>query len=146
MELYLDTYEERYPVTAHTSAIYGLLAIDPATHAPPITTFQWGSFVFRCVVERVSGSFTLFLADGTPVRATLNVSLREHVDVDLAVRGLNPQSADHYKARVVRQGDTIASIAADEYGDAAAWRAIADANGIANPRVLAPGRVLMIPP
>jgi LysM repeat protein len=146
MELYLDTYEQGSDVSAYTNAIYGLLAIDPQTHAPPITTFRWGRFSFQCLVERVSGSFTLFLENGTPVRATLNVSLREYVDVDLAVRGLNPQSADHFKTRVVQQGDTISSIAADEYGDAGTWRAIADANRLANPRLLAPGQVLVIPP
>jgi nucleoid-associated protein YgaU len=146
LELYLDTYEQGTSVADHTSEIYGLLAIDQGTHAPPITTFVWGRFTFRCVVDRVSGSFTLFLEDGTPVRATLNVTLREYVDVDEEVRDVNRQSADHYKTRVVRQGDTLSSIAADEYGDPTSWRAIADANAIANPRTLAAGRLLVIPP
>jgi nucleoid-associated protein YgaU len=146
LELYLDTYEQGVSVADHTNAVYGLLAIDSSTHAPPITTFVWGRFAFRCVVDRVSGSFTLFLEDGTPVRATLNVTLREYVDVDQEVRGINLQSADHYKTRVVRQGDTISSIAADEYGDPTAWRAIADANALANPRTLTAGRLLVIPP
>jgi len=146
LELIVDTYEQRRDVRLHTSVVYGLLAIDPSTHAPPITTFQWGTFVFRCIVERVGGTFTLFLEDGTPVRATLRVALREHVDVQQAVRATNPQSADHYKSRVVQRGDTLSAIAADEYGDATAWRPIARANRIANPRVLEPGTRLVIPP
>ena len=77
MELFFDTYEQRTDVRRHTDRIYGLLAIEPSKHVPPICTFTWGRFSFRCVIERVSGRFTLFLDDGTPVRASLTVSLKD---------------------------------------------------------------------
>ena len=50
MELFFDTYEQRTDVRRHTDRIYKLLAIEPTTHAPPICTFTWGRFSFRCVV------------------------------------------------------------------------------------------------
>src|SRR6059036_2173684 len=81
IELFFDTYEEQSDVREHTDKIYGLLAIKSATHVPPICTFTWGQFTFRFVVERVSGRFTLFLANGTPVRASLNLTFKEFVDV-----------------------------------------------------------------
>lgn len=147
LELLFDTYERPgESVAPHTSRIYKLLAIDGSTHAPPICEFKWGTFTFDCVLERVSGRFTLFRADGTPVRATLNVALKEFVEVGQQVREDNMQSADHTKARVVRRGESLSSIAAAEYGDAAKWRPIAAANGIDNPRRIAPGRQLVIPP
>src|SRR5580704_12889916 len=74
MDLYFDTYEEGRDVRDATDNVYDLLLIDPDTHAPPICDIAWGSFTFRGVVDSVSGKFTLFLADGTPVRATLSVS------------------------------------------------------------------------
>jgi nucleoid-associated protein YgaU len=46
----------------------------------------------------------------------------------------------------VKLGDTLSNIAAAEYGDPNQWRPIAIANRIDNPRVLAPGRGLVIPP
>lgn len=147
MELLFDTYEEKSSVReAYTDKIYGLLAIDPDKHAPPICTVEWKELKFTCVLERVDGRFTMFLEDGTPVRATLNVSFKEYLTVDALVRHKPNQSADHTKTYTVKLGDTLSSIAAAEYGDPARWRPIATANRIENPRLLAPGRVLRIPP
>ena len=146
MELFFDTYEQQTDVREHTDRIYELLAIDADTHVPPVCTFTWGAFNFDCVLDRVGGRFTLFLSDGTPVRATLTVTLKEFIDVAIEVRANPTQSADHIKTGTVRRGDTLSSIAAAEYGDPAQWRPIAQANGIDNPRVLEPGRVLVIPP
>jgi nucleoid-associated protein YgaU len=146
MDLFFDTYEEQADVRLHTDAIYSLLGIEAATHVPPICRFVWGDFIFRCVLERVNGRFTLFLANGTPVRATLTVSLKEYVDVNVLVRTPPTESADHAKTRVVARGETLSGIAAREYGDPAQWRPIAEANGIDNPRVVEAGRVLVVPP
>jgi nucleoid-associated protein YgaU len=146
MELFFDTYEEQKDVRVHTDRMYALLGIDADTHVPPVCMFAWGTFTFRCVLERVGGRFTLFLADGTPVRATLNVTFKEWQDLEVEVRANPTRSADHRTAWTVRRGDTLAAIAAAEYGDAAKWRVIADANGIDNPRRVAPGQVLIIPP
>jgi len=146
MELFFDTYEAGTDVRQHTDQIYGLLGIETSTHVPPVCTFSWGHFAFRCVLERVNGSFTLFLDDGTPVRATLTVSFKELVDAQTAVRASPTESADHTKTYAVRRGDTLSGIAGQEYGDPRAWRVIADANGLPNPRVLTPGRLLVLPP
>lgn len=145
MELFFDTWEEQSDVRRHTDRVYGLLDIRGPLHRPPVCTFTWGSFNFDCVVERVGGRFTLFLADGTPVRATLGVSFKEFVEVEVLVRNPPTESADHAKSCLVRRGDTLSSIAAAEYGDPTLWRPIAQANRIANPRLLAPGTRLSLP-
>ena len=145
MELYFDTFEEQQDVSAHTKKVYDLLRIDPSTHAPPICRITWGKFQFRGVLDHVSGKFTLFLADGTPVRATLGVTFKEFIDVKVLVRQQPTQSSDHYKTRVVKSGDRIDNIAGEEYGDAAKWRPIADANRLDDPRSLPPGQALLIP-
>jgi nucleoid-associated protein YgaU len=145
MDLFFDTYEQQSDVRKHTRRIYGLLDIRGPLHRPPVCTFAWGSFDFDCMAERVGGRFTLFLADGTPVRATLSVTFREIAEVAAQVRNPPTESADHAKTYLVRRGDTLASIAAAEYGDPARWRPIAQANRIANPRLLAPGARLTLP-
>jgi hypothetical protein len=146
MELFFDTYEQQADVRQYTDQVYGLLGIDRDTHVPPVCLFTWGEFTFSCVLERVGGRFTLFLADGTPVRATLTVTFKEWLDVEVEVRANPTQSADHTTMRTVLRGDTLSGIAATEYADAGKWRAIAVANGIDNPRLLTPGQVLVIPP
>ncbi len=153
MDLFFDTYEARGDVRDYTNRIYALMTIQSETHVPAICRFKWGAgkwglnddSSFRCVVERVTGRFTLFLDNGTPVRATLTVSLRECVDITKAVQQVKTASADHTKSRIVQRGDTLAGIAAEEYGSPLNWRPIATVNGIDNPRRLEPGRALVIP-
>jgi hypothetical protein len=48
---------------------------------PPIYVFTWGSQEYlRCFVQTVSYKLTLFLADGTPVRGVVNLTLLEVAD------------------------------------------------------------------
>jgi nucleoid-associated protein YgaU len=153
MELFFDTYAQRSDVREHTNKIYGLMDLESEPHQPAICRFRWGEGKwglkddnsFRCMVERVSGRFTMFLESGTPVRATLSVTFREYVDVKVQTQNANLHSVDHAKSHTVQRGESIMSIAAEEFGDARMWRPIAAVNRIDNPRRLEPGRALVIP-
>jgi LysM repeat protein len=131
-----------------TGPFYQLVKIQTRTHAPPRILFVWGSLKFKAIVESVTQKFTLFNTNGIPLRATLTVSFREYKSLEEQVAELNLQSSDHSKRRVVRQGDTLNRLAAEEYGDPGEWRRIADHNDnvIPNPRRLVPGTELIIPP
>jgi LysM repeat protein len=111
-----------------------------------VCLFVWGAYVFPCLIERASKKFTMFLPTGIPVRATLSVTLREYVDPHLLTKGTPLSSPDRTKNRVIKQGDSLWLLAAQEYGDPTQWRAIADANHLANPRILEPGTEIVIPP
>ncbi|MBK6318986.1 MAG: LysM peptidoglycan-binding domain-containing protein [Dehalococcoidia bacterium] len=89
----------------------------------------------------------MFLGDGTPVRATVNLSLKQAKDPG-RFPAQNPTSggAAGHKRHVVLQRETLDSIAAREYGEARHWRHIAEANGIEDPMRLRPGTVLALPP
>lgn len=146
MDLFLDTTEPGTDVREHVRRITGLLDIDATTHAPPVCEFVWGGGdTFRGVVERANQRFTMFLADGTPVRATVGVSIKEF-KTELTARETPLQSPDRTKVRTVKQGDSLWGLAAREYGDPAEWRHIARASGIANPRLLTPGADVVLPP
>lgn len=145
MELFFDTYEDQTDVRNYTDKVYELLGIAEDPHSAPICTFRWGRFEFRGIVERVGGRFTLFLSDGTPVRATLSITFREYVEVSRQVRETVTASADHAKTYTIRRGDTLSSIAAAEYADPSRWRPIALANRITDPRAITPGQVLLLP-
>ncbi|MFZ3384899.1 MAG: LysM peptidoglycan-binding domain-containing protein [Candidatus Methanoperedens sp.] len=155
MDLFFDTYEDKgkVDVRTYTDKITGweageekgLMDIDSDLHAPPVCIFGWGSFTFQCVIERVSKRFTMFLPDGMPVRATLNVTLKEYTDVVDQISRIAAQSSDLTKRWTVTQGDSLWSIAAREYGNPGEWRLIANENGLNNPRMLNPGQVLLIP-
>jgi nucleoid-associated protein YgaU len=136
-------------VTEQTRQVYQLVKVQPKTHAPPRVRFVWGQGLsFVAVVESVSQKFTLFAPNGVPLRATLSVTFREYKTLEDQLKELNLQSADHTRRYTVVQGDTLAGIAAREYGDPAQWRRIADKNlaRLPNPRRLVPGTELELPP
>ncbi|RLI48195.1 MAG: peptidoglycan-binding protein, partial [Candidatus Thorarchaeota archaeon] len=161
LDLFFDTYEEGTDVRIFTdritgwdagsmfsklpNATKGLMDIDSDLHAPPVCLFIWGTFVFQCIIERVTKKFTMFLPEGIPVRATLTVTLKEYKEVDIQVKELDLHSADITKRWLVKEGDSLWIIAHREYGDPSKWRQIALANNIENPRRLTPGQELIIP-
>jgi len=145
MELFFDSYEKSEDVRKYTMKIVGLLNVDKDLHAPPLCKFVWGSLTFQGVVEKVSQRYTMFNRSGKPVRAKLDVSFKSAKTVKEQLQEIPRQSADRTKQRTVKQGDQLWQIAAEEYEDAALWRAIARANGIADPRRLEPGTVIKIP-
>jgi len=48
-----------------------------STDAPPSVRFHWGSFVLTGVMTSASEDLELFTAEGTPLRAKMNVSIKE---------------------------------------------------------------------
>lgn len=147
LELFFDTYEARSNVKNHTDKLYTLALIDETIHRPPRVLVQWGKLRFQGVVESINHRYTMFLEDGTPVRSTCTLTLREAQNAtEQRQEDRGNQSPDHAKLHAVRRGETLQSIAGEEYEDPNEWRRIADANGIDDPFRLEPGRRLMIPP
>jgi nucleoid-associated protein YgaU len=121
------------------------MAIDPATHAPPILLFTWGSLSFTCVLARAGQRYTMFLPSGVPVRARLQVTFNEFRNVDLEAKEIKRETSSYTRRYVVTQGETLDSIAVKTYGDPALWRPIAILNGIIDPRRLEAGVRLVVP-
>jgi nucleoid-associated protein YgaU len=136
----------RTSVTNYTEQVVNLIRIDKDLHRPPICKLLWGRLqIFRGVLTNLTQHFTLFQADGTPVRATLACTFEQFRSAELTFKELDLHSADVIKTRTVRRGDTLSSLAAEEYNDPSLWRYIATANGLTNPRALTPGQVLRVP-
>ncbi len=162
MNLFFDTYEQGTDVRIFTdritgwdmsgltgnppTALGGLMDIDPELHAPPICLFVWGAYIFPCIIERATKNFTMFLPSGIPVRATLSITMQEYVEPELMTKGTPLSSPDRTKKRILKQGDSLWLIAAEEYGDPAMWREIARANEIDDPRIVEAGKEIIIPP
>jgi nucleoid-associated protein YgaU len=153
MELFFNTYEAETDVRDYTKEIFHLTTVEEhgKLHRPPLCKLEWGKFnisdTFQCewVLQSLNQKFTLFLADGTPVRATLNCTFKQWRGDEVEEKLLDKQSADVAKKRTVRQGDSLSSLAGEEYNDPTLWRPIAEENEIDDPFNLEPGRVLAIP-
>lgn len=148
LELFYDTYEKGIDVRELTGKLTDLMNIDPTIHAPPPLQFIWGidsKEPFYCVLERVTKRFTMFNSKGAPVRARLNITLKEF-KMQLNSRERELQSPDKTKLYLAKNGDSLWAIAHREYGNPGMWRPIAEKNNIYNPRFLKPGTELVIPP
>lgn len=155
MSLFFDTYEAGTDVRQHTDRLLKLMSVDPRLQnqknkkgRPPRVMFSWGMmWSFKAIITEMSQRFTLFLEDGTPVRATVDVTFQQ-VEQEGTYPGQNPTTAGQpgQRTRIVHPGDRLDWIAYQEYGDATLWRLIAEANHLDDPTQLAPGQRLVIAP
>jgi len=148
LEFFFDTYAAGKDV--RTEYVHKLLALMEPTVStsggkkrPPILLLSWGGFAFRSVLEKLSQNYTMFSESGVPVRAVVNATFKQYSTAEEGSR--NNPVGDPTKAHRVKQGQTLSSIAEQEYSDPGLWRVIADANRLADPRHPEPGTLLVIP-
>lgn len=161
MELFFDTTDSGMTgsvkdVRDLTTKVYQLMKVNSDLHAPPRVLLYWGasghltshgaSISPWLVLDSISEEFNLFSPDGIPLRAKLNVTFREAWTIDEQLQVTPRHSGDRTKLYTVRRGDTLSHIAYLQYNDVTAWRPIAEANNLTNPRLLQTGMVLTIPP
>lgn len=157
MELFLDDYtdpegptsrekKEQKPLLARLKDISKLLEIDRDLHAPSPVRFNWGPMEFTAVIDKLGRKVTRFHPDGTPARATLSVSFKEYRTLRRQLEEPRRESADKSKRRVIVGRDSLWLLASREYDDPREWVRIADANDLDDPREIAPGDWLIVPP
>lgn len=152
-DLFFDTTLSGFPPTNvqnQTRKIYNLTNIRGTLKRPPRCKLRWGTIwgksneLFPIVVlTSLTKTLTHFWEDGTPVRATLSCNFQEWQDPEKEQKITNPIDDP---IRIIKRGETLSSIATQEYNDPALWRVIAEANRLDNPRDLKPGQVLNVPP
>lgn len=80
-QVLFDTYEEGSDVVKrYIEPFRKAVQFAQGKQRPPIYTFIWGKQVHlrRCFVEKLNYKLTMFLPDGTPVRAVIdNLTLKE---------------------------------------------------------------------
>lgn len=112
---------------------------------PPMVVFKWGGLTsFPGFITKVTAKFTLFAADGTPLRATCTVDIEE---MPGGKGGQNPTSraASARRTHVLVAGENLASLAHREYGDPNYWREIARFNEIDDPMRIPSGTAIRLP-
>ena len=145
MELFFDTYAQGNDVRDYTRRITSLQNIESGIKVPPLCIFVWGSVKFVGVVVSVSENYTMFLASGIPVRATLNVTFKQASRIDKKHPNQGRKSADRTKNRKTKGNERIDTISAKELNNPNRWRLIANANNLDNPRNIPAGTELIIP-
>jgi nucleoid-associated protein YgaU len=153
--LQFDTYEERVSVRDKYIRRLEKLTLmkskakddkDVKNHAPPQCKFVWGKLHFRGVIDSLSQKYTMFLTDGTPVRAEVALKMRNVEDAEVDT-GTDTKGSNSTTTRTVtaKQGDRLDLIASRELGDPSRWAEIAALNGIDDPGQDLSGKSIQIP-
>jgi hypothetical protein len=149
-ELMFDMFEERGDVHAkYISQLEKMALVDTSVKRPPLLTFTWGANfpVFKGVIEKLNVKYTLFLPDGTPCRATVQLTMKQ------ANKLLNKKEAEAANKRAEQnqgtttQGGERADQVAENSGHGAAnTRQMASQNNMDNPQSIPPGTNVQGPP
>lgn len=147
-------------VSPATDELFQMMEVDPSLATgrrnqarPPTVKLSWGSFMsFKAVCKHLDVQFTVFRADGSPTRALASLTLVQVEKDPRTGRGTVPRPQNpttradaRIGTHVVREGDSLQSIAFSHYGDPTRWREIAEANRIEDPMRLHRGHTLSVP-
>lgn len=119
--------------------------------APPGVQFLWGSFLFKGIVDGMDETLEHFSEDGRPLRAMVALKLsKQDLIFEFGTAAPGPAGvgagsgmaapAGTTPLAPAREGETVQQLAARS--GARDWKAIAQANGIENPRILPTGKLL----
>lgn len=138
-------HQEIDPVTDITKKITSATSISGSDHKPPTVAFVWGNLDFEGVLTSVTENFTMFDTSGKPIRAKLDITIKELKNGIYAQKANPFSSPDRTKRKIIIEGMSLWNIAYQEYGDCEKWRIIAKANHIANPLHIYNGQIIKIP-
>jgi nucleoid-associated protein YgaU len=130
------------------TALVGLLGITSSTQ--PDLTFQWGppmlGFMYTVQLKSVSATYKRFHSSGIPIRAEVNLTMNVKPSL-LGSIPTNPTSGGQpgRTTHLVRENESLHSIAQLHYGRPGLWRKIAEINGITDPSRVRPGTTVFLP-
>jgi hypothetical protein len=131
--------------------LVGLAVKTQIVARPPLLTLQWGDpgrgFLMQGTLTSVNIAYLRFDSIGNPIRAQVRCAFTEAPSSLLSLL-TNPTSGGvpGRRAHLMRQGESLAGVATENYGRPGAWRDIADSNGIDDPFRVRPGRSVLLPP
>jgi nucleoid-associated protein YgaU len=123
-----------------------VLQYNGSEHKPNNLKLIWGRMLFKCVLNELNLEYTLFRADGTPLRASVTAKFVGYVEDQLRLAQERRQSPDVTHVRVVRDGEKLQDHIVAIYNDPALYLEIARVNRIVNFRRLTTGQALQFPP
>ncbi len=116
-------------------------------HQPNFLIISWGTGItFNCVLSSFNLSYTLFNADGTPLRARVSLEFSSYVSPTLAAKAAGNESPDMTHLVNVVAGMNLPQISQQIYNSSLYTVQIAQFNGLNKFRDLKPGQVVTVPP
>jgi contractile injection system tube protein len=120
--------------------------VDGETHRPNYLIVQWGTFIRDCVLKSSAITYTLFSAEGIPMRAKVSATFIERKDSELNAIASMFSSPDLTHIVEVKQGDILPLIVYKTYRNQKYYLQVARFNKLKNFRKLEAGSKLNLPP
>lgn len=116
-------------------------------HRPNFLKVFWAeNLQFPCILATLSINYTLFDADGNPLRAKVSANFKQHLSVEKRDREARANSPDLTHIRQVQAGDRLDLMTYRIYNDSQLFLQIAEANGLTSLRRPPVGQSLRFPP
>ena len=134
-------------ITAQLEKLKALMfTYNKNSHSPNYLVLVWGTLFFKCRLESLALTYTLFKPDGTPLRARAHAAFIGFNDeMELALKA-NKSSPDLSHVLTVKAGDTLPLMCYGVYGSSAYYPQVARVNGLTDFRNVAVGTQLLFPP
>ncbi|RLA03855.1 MAG: hypothetical protein DRQ54_10265 [Gammaproteobacteria bacterium] len=120
--------------------------LDGEIHRPLYLKLSWGALLSKCVLKSAETTYTLFKADGFPLRAKIKATFAVNVEDTLRVAEERKSSPDLTHRRIVQEGDHLPLMCHQIYGEPGYYLEVARFNRLNNYRDLSVGQELLFPP
>jgi hypothetical protein len=116
------------------------------THTPYFLKLTWGMLLFKCVLQSLDLTYSLFSPSGVPLRARATVTFLGFTDEYVLQAKMKKSSPDLTHVLTVQAGDTLPLMCHRIYGNSKYYSQVAEVNGLTGFRDLQPGTRLLFPP
>lgn len=114
-------------------------------HRPAFIKVVWGKLLFKGQLSSLKTDYTLFNSDGIPLRAKVSVAFANFVDEKTAKKEADKHSPDMSHYITIREGDSIAALCLQIYGDSTLADQVAQINGLPGFRRIEAGTQILFP-
>lgn len=115
-------------------------------HRSPYVLVAWGKELFAGLLEEMTVNYNLFNPAGVPLRAEVNLRLKEHVSKEFQNAIQKNSSPDLTHKRTLKDGDRIYLLSQEIYKSPKYYLEIAKYNRLTNFRKLNLATVMTFPP
>jgi hypothetical protein len=115
-------------------------------HRPNFVRLSWGTFTFKGVLTELNLEYTLFKDDGTPLRASADVTFKATMSTEEAALEAGRKSPDLTRVRQLVAGETLPGLCCSVYGEVNTFVQVARVNRMDRLRDIDVGTFLRFPP
>jgi hypothetical protein len=120
--------------------------LEGKVHEPKHVHVIWGTFDFKGRITGMTINYKLFNPDGSPIRATVKVTIKKSEEENARTAKERKQSPDLTHRRILKKGETLPWLCDLIYGDPKYHIQVATINNISNIRKIKEGTEIYFPP